>query len=252
MSVKKRVKVIVPSPEAISLSAYHPKTWIIKWLFIIVLLMSSAGFFYSLGGGEISWSFLYNQEQMNKLRVQLEETQAQIAKRDFQIKKLNRESQVDVKTHEHGQQILREMQLEIQKQQEELAFYRKLLTPKETQSGVDVKDFSVRVSVNEGEYYYDFLLMQNNPSKKLAKGKINISIDGMQGDMMKRIDISGEATTGSDSVAYSFMYFQRYNGVFKLPENFHPEVMHLSVTPSSKSMKKFKNDYSWQELIKGS
>ena len=156
--MKKSVKVNVPHPEAISLSAYHPMSVRIKWLFIIVFSICSAGFFYKLGGGKISLAFLYDRQEKMQLQIQLQETQKQLAQRDFQIKKLSREAQVDVKTYEHSQQILRDLQLQIQKQEEELAFYRKLLAPEETQSGVDIKDFSVRVSVNEGEYYYDFLL----------------------------------------------------------------------------------------------
>lgn len=250
--MKKRVKVNVPNPEAISLSAYHPMSGRIKWLFIVVFFICSAGFFYALVGGEISLSVLHDRQEKKQLLKQLQEAREQLVQRDFQIKKLTRVAQVDVKTHEHGQQILRDMQLQIQKQEEELAFYRKLLTPEETQSGVDIKDFSVRVSVDEDEYYYDFLLMQSSLSKKAAKGKIRISIDGMQDDMMRRIEVSGSETQVAESIDYSFKYFQRYSGVFKLPENFHPEVVHLSVVPSSKSMKKFKNDYSWQELINGS
>ena len=250
--MKKRVKVNVPNPEAISLSAYHPMSGRIKWLLIILFSICSAGFFYTLGGGKISLAFLYDKQERNQLQIQLREKQEQLAQRDFQIKKLTREAQVDVKTYEHGQQILRDMQLQIQKQEEELAFYRKLLALEETQSGVDIKDFSVRLSVNEGEYYYDFLLMQSSLNKKAAKGNIRISIDGMQDDMMRRIEVSGSSTEATDLIDYSFRYFQRYNGVFKLPENFYPEVVHLSVIPSSQSMKKFKHDYSWQELINGS
>lgn len=250
--MKKSVKVNVPHPEAISLSAYHPMSGRIKWLFIIVFSICSAGFFYTLGGGKISLAFLYDRQEKMQLQIQLQETQKQLAQRDFQIKKLSREAQVDVKTYEHSQQILRDLQLQIQKQEEELAFYRKLLAPEETQSGVDIKDFSVRVSVNEGEYYYDFLLMQSSLNKKPAKGNIKISIDGMQDDMMRRIEVSGGMAAAADSIDYSFKYFQRYNGVFTLPKNFYPEVVHLSVIPSSRSMKKFNNDYSWQELINGS
>ena len=204
---------------------------------------------YGLGKGNLSVPAISAISDSSKLDFELRTARQKITALTLEIEKLKRSAQVDYKTAEQSQKIIRDKEIQIQRQQQELAFYRKLLSPESVKLGVDVKDFSVRASVNQGEYYYDFLLMRSGGSKKVAKGKISISIDGIQGDVMRRIDV---ASADQDQIKYSFKYFQRLSGIFDLPSDFQPQKVSLVIAPSSKSSDKHKNSYVWQELINGS
>ena len=148
---------------------------------------------------------------------------------------------------------MREKEIKIAKLTEELVFYRSLLSPEKSNEGVELRDFSLR-SAGNNAYYYDFLLTQSNRSKKLAKGKINVTIDGKKDGEMHRIEVFDAADVTGDAIAYSFKYFQRLNGAFELPENFVPKKILVEVKPDSKSKSKqpIQMSYSWNELISGS
>ena len=247
--MNKKVKVFLPKLEDIALTAYHPIVGRLKGLLLIILLVVIAWTSYCLGKGKLSMPKLLALGESSKLDSEMRIAKQEISALTLEIEKLRRSAQVDFETAEQSQKILIDKEIQIQRQEQELAFYRKLLSPESVRLGVDIKDFSVRASVNQGEYYYDFLLMQSGGSKKLAKGKIGISIDGVQGDVMRRIDV---ASTKQDQLKYSFKYFQRLSGIFDLPGDFEPQKVSLVIAPSSKSLDQHKNSYVWQELINGS
>jgi hypothetical protein len=126
-----------------------------------------------------------------------------------------------------------------------------LLAPEKAKEGLKIRDFSLR-SVGISEYSFDFLLTQSIRSKRVAKGKINVTIDGKQNGEMHRIEVSDIEDVTGDSIPYSFKYFQRLNGVFELPKNFEPKKILVEVQPESKQTQPIQMSYSWNRLISGS
>lgn len=241
----RKVRVTIPQLGNIALAAYHPVMRRIKWLVLILIAAGIALVSFNLGSDRVVWSVDF-MDQFGRQDKHLISARDQIGALTIEVEKLKRNAKVDAETTEHNQRILREKEIQIQRQEQELAFYRKLLAPESVNSGVKVKDFSVRASVQDSAYYYDFLLMQSGGGNKMAKGKVSISVDGSQGDVMRRIDIMPDDT---DAMKYSFKYFQRLSGVFDLPANFKPQNVTLVISPSSKSIDKYKSSYLWQELM---
>ncbi|MFK7794535.1 MAG: DUF6776 family protein [Gammaproteobacteria bacterium] len=248
---KSRVKVEVPQLEKISMSAYHPGLKRIQILVSILAAVAVAWAFYEVGAHGIDLPFKDNEKSVAELRVDLGKANKDLKTLRREVASLTRSTQVELKAAEQTKQTLREKEMQILKLTEELVFYRSLLAPEKAKVGVEVRDFSLR-SAGKSEYYYDFLLTQSSRSKKVAKGKVNVTIDGKQDGEMHRIEISDiEAATGDD-IKYSFKYFQRLNGAFELPDNFEPKKILVEVEPDSKSKQPIQISYSWNELISGS
>ena len=142
-------------------------------------------------------------------------------------------------------------ELEILKLTEELVFYRSLLAPEKASVGLEVRDFNLRVSPREGEFYYDFLLTQSSKSKRVAKGIVTFVVDGRQAGTMRRLELSDIGSGTGEALKYSFKYFQRLNGVFELPENFEPQQILIEVEPAGKTKQPLHLSFSWNELISG-
>jgi hypothetical protein len=250
---KAKVKIQVPRLEKISMSAYHPGLKRIQILVSILAAVSVAWAFYEVGAAGIDLPFEDNKQSVAELRVDLAKAKKDLRSLRREVARLTRSTKVELQAAEQTKQTLHEKEMQIAKLTEELVFYRSLLAPEKTNVGVEIRDFSLR-SVGKGEYYYDFLLTQSNRSKKVAKGKVNVTIDGKQNGEMHRVEVFDNAEAASDAITYSFKYFQRLNGAFELPENFEPKKILVEVKPNSKSKSKqpIQISYSWNELISGS
>jgi len=250
---KAKVKIQVPKLEKISMSAYHPGLKRIQILISILAAVSVAWAFYEVGAAGIDLPFEDNEQSVAELRVDLAKAKKDVKSLRREVARLTRSTQVELQAADQTKQTLREKEMNILKLTEELVFYRSLLAPEKTKVGIEIRDFSLR-SAGKSEYYYDFLLTQSSRSKKVAKGEINVTIDGKQNGQMHRIEMLDIAEAAGDTIAYSFKYFQRLNGAFELPENFEPKKILVEVKPDSKSKSKqpIQISYSWNELISGS
>lgn len=247
----KKVKVNVPHLEKISMSAYHPGLKRIQILVSILAAVSVAWAFYEVGAAGIDLPFEDNEKSVAELRIDLTKANKDIKSLRREVARLTRSTQVELQAAEQIKQTLREKEMEILKLTEEVVFYRSLLAPEKVNVGLEVRDFSIRAA-GQSEYYYDFLLTQSSRSKRVAKGKVNLSIDGKRDGVMHRIELLDIASATGDAMNYSFKYFQRLNGAFELPSNFQPKKLLVEVKPEAKSKEPIQISYSWNELISGS
>ena len=247
----KKVKVDVPRLEKISMSAYHPGLKRIQVLVSMLAAVSVAWAFYEVGAAGIDLPFQDKEQSVAELRIELKNANKDIKSFRREVAHLKRSTQVELQAAEQTKQTLREKEMEILKLTEELVFYRSLLAPEKANVGVEVRDFNLRAA-GHSEYYYDFLLTQSSRNKRVAKGKVNVTIDGKQDGEMHRIQVLDIAAATGDAMKYSFKYFQRLNGAFELPADFQPKKILVEVEPDSKTKEPIQISYSWNELISGS
>lgn len=241
----------MPRLEKISMSAYNPGLKRMQVLVSILAAVSLAWAFYEVGAHGIDLPFEDKQKSVAELKIDLGKANKDIKKLRKEVARLSRSTQVELQAAEQIKQTLREKELEILKLTEELVFYRSLLAPEKANAGVEVRDFNLRTA-GQSEYYYDFLLTQSSLSKRVAKGKVNLVIDGKKDGVMHRIELLDIASATGDAMNYSFKYFQRLNGAFELPNNFQPKKLLVEVKPATKSKEPIQISYSWNELISGS
>ena len=247
----KKVKVNIPHLQGISLSAYHPNKRRLQALLAVLSLAIMTWVGYTLGSSGVRMPFSGASKSTAQLKNELSDANEEIRELEKEITRLIKSTEVEVQAAEQNKHALREKEIQLSKINEELVFYRSLLAPEKSGSGVEVRDFSLRAS-GESEYYYDFLLTQSSRNNRVAKGKVNVTIDGKQGDVMRRIQVTNAEPPLGEALKYSFKYFQRLNGVFALPENFQPQQVMIEVAPSSDSKPPLQLSYSWKELISGS
>ena len=249
--MSKKVKIQVPHLHGISMKAYHPDKRRLKLLLVMLALVAATWVGYFLGSAGISFPFEESSKTVAQFENELDESRQRIRDLEKEITRLVKSTEVEMQAAEQNKHTLREKEIQISKLNEELVFYRSLLAPENAGAGVKVRDFSLRAS-GTSEYHYDFLLTQSSRNNKVAKGKVSVTIDGKQGDIMRRIKVTDIKSSAGKSLKYSFKYFQRLNGVFQLPENFKPQQVLVEVAPSSQSKSPMQLSYTWQELISGS
>ena len=248
---KIKAKVDVPHLKKIAISAYHPGTRRLQILLSIAVVLSMSWAFYAMGAAGMRMPFSSKTEKsVVQLRLDLKAASQEINSLRRQVARLTRSAQVELQVAERVKQALHEKDLELAKLTEELVFYRSLLAPEKTSAGIDLRDFNLHAGADQNEYYYDFLLTQSSRSKQLARGTINVTVDGRQAGVMKRIALLREDTAAA-LLTYSFKYFQRLNGVFALPDDFEPQKISIELAPATKSKQALHLSYSWNELING-
>ena len=104
-------------------------------------------------------------------------------------------------------------------------------------------------AVNARTSQFRLLLIQPVRQSSDAKGRVDVLVEGLDGDIFKRIPMRELELTGDFSGAYSFRYYLELHGQFRLPEGFKPLRVVTVAIPNGKGRKSVRQTFIWQEAL---
>lgn len=166
-----------------------------------------------------------------------------------QVAYLTRSQQIDDGACQAVKQSLGRLQAESSDLREQLAFYRGIVSPQESQAGVRVYEF--RISNLKGklnQYRYDLVLIQPVRSDKRVGGQAELSIEGLKAGKKQTLKLADVAVDGTRDLLFSFKYFEEFSGQLKLPADFRPLRATVSLQPGG-GQAPVDDEYEWAKIV---
>jgi hypothetical protein len=141
---------------------------------------------------------------------------------------------VEHKSYEDVERTLGELQSQVQKQREELQFYRGIVSPEDGVGGLRIQRLDVFPGAGDGRYKLRLVLMQSMRQDTVIAGSVKIELEGSRDKQPVRLTLTeiGGQTRESGDVAFSFRYFQNIEQDVALPANFEPTAIDVEVKSS--------------------
>ena len=166
---------------------------------------------------------------------------------------LQRGVDIDREATAELQTAIRDLQAELEEQKEQLAFYRGIVSPDESQAGMRVYEIKVRQSPEDVQRYnFDLMLIQAVRHNRRVSGRISLSVQGVEDGEETSLNATQLGMNRSDKMNYSFRYFQELRGSFRLPEGFAPTAITVAVYSSGGSTKNFEKQFTWADVRESS
>jgi|TARA_B110000977_G_scaffold22645_1_gene27269 hypothetical protein len=243
------VKVKLPNYRSVRLKVYEPFLKRFNMLSVALGICIGAGSCYWGLNSELRILLLSDGQVLNDMRTTAEQVKLDNQKLAHELSKMSRLVEIERQTGRQLKDILLKKEFELAKREQELNLLSSLIAPENAALGLQIREFKLRQSPRDREFYYDLLLTQAGVSKKAAKGDIQLIIDGLVKGKPQRLTFSEIAVEKFKQVPYQFRFFQRLSGVMQLPESFEPNNIQLKLTPSGKSSKTIQTTYQWAELV---
>lgn len=185
-----------------------------------------------------------NRSLSQRLRAALAENQQFKA----QLAYIKQSGQIDNDACTLVKESLGGMQQENSSLREQLAFYRGIVSPKQSSEGLRVYDLKVTRSAHEAQQYdFELLLIQPRHHDHLVDGKAKIVISGLLNGVRHSYPLSGMIVAGHKNLLFSFKYFQELDGSFRLPAGFRPIRVTVTLIPDS-DKPKVEQSYDWSRI----
>lgn len=165
-----------------------------------------------------------------------------------QLAYLGRSQEIDGTACGSVKQSLTQLQAEASDLREQLAFYRGIVSPQESQAGVRVYDFKVSKSAGT-TYRYDLVLIQSVRHEKRVGGNIDIVIEGLKSGQKGSLRLSEVAVGDSKNLVFSFKYFEEFSGQLRLPDGFRPLRATIALQPNGDGTPKIEDEYEWAKVL---
>lgn len=221
------------------------------WLIAFMALLILAVVFY-LGRAYQSYELiqLKLQQEVHENRIaELEQRNGQLVRKNAQ---LSGDGKIEHDAYTEANDSLVTLQREMLDLREQLVFYQGIVSPEELALGVNVQSFDLVKRNDQGLYSYKLVLTKRGKSDKFVKGKFIMGVKGNIADEQKNLTMKQIKQDYSDKdFAFSFRYFQVFEGDMLLPENFEPYDIELEIKPATRKLKDFTETISWVQALPG-
>lgn len=158
---------------------------------------------------------------------------------------LERAAQIERKAYNELDTTLKILQAEILEHKEELAFYRGIVSPKDSSSGLYLQNFSLLQNGNTQSFRYKVVLTQVLKNSRLISGKVKLQFDGLLHGESKVLQLRAVTAKKVRDLNYRFKYFQNVEGVVEFPEGFSLLRVKVQILPRGKQRDMIEKTIKW-------
>jgi hypothetical protein len=138
-----------------------------------------------------------------------------------------------------------DLQAQVGRQSEELAFYRGVVAQGAATLGVKIEELRITATSQPGAYVAHMALVRSGRADNYAAGTVQLSVDGMFGGTEKTLTLT-ELTGGKQrDVHFDFRYFQDFDQDLAVPSGFKPEHLVVEVESNRKDVAPLSQTFLW-------
>lgn len=120
------------------------------------------------------------------------------------------------------ERTLGDLQSRLARQGDDLAFYRSIVSPEDGIQGLRIQRFDVTPGAGPREYRLKLTLVQAMRHESIVSGLAQVTLAGMQGEVMREYSIGELLDQPRAQLPFSFRYFQTLEQSVTLPAGFEP------------------------------
>jgi hypothetical protein len=204
---------------------------------------------FELGRFESGYSMLDARRQHDDLEQRLKEEQAASDELRRQLAIVETAGDIDRETYSQIKSSLSDLEAKIQTQEEELVFYRGIVSPQDGVPGLRIQSLEVLPSDGEARYLLRLLLVQAIVHSRRVSGAVKLQLEGVQNGQTTSFDIAELAEPGETyDMAYEFRYFQGLETELSLPSGFEPQRVLVEIWPNEARAERINQTFDWPEV----
>ncbi len=240
----------VPVHNRHLVSIQRPHLWALSLLAIIFAVALIVNAAYKYGQNVAGYSESLSSERISVLQKKIDELTQQNEDLQRLNTKLGRDNEIELGAGHEVSKELSKAQAQILEMREELTFYRNIVSPNSSERSIAVKKVQM-VPDGDKRFKYKLILIQQGRHDSVIRGLVEITLDGHSADgQSKTINLSSITSEKTASQQrFGFKYFQNFEGGIRIPDDFVPMSMSVRVMPSTSSVPKLDEKYSWNDII---
>jgi len=155
-------------------------------------------------------------------------------------------ARVDQQAYETIKRQLADEQAEMQELRQEVAFYRSIVNDGDAHRGLYIQNLQIQADGEDGGYRYRLILTRYMDSKRLARGRIALVVEGRRDGRPARVAVEG----GNRRNRFRFRSFQEVTGHLSFPDGFTPERVVVRAIPQGKRHgPTVERSFNWNDLL---
>lgn len=231
----------------------YQSPWRRRWVLVCAIL-SALVFLYGVyewgrfEGGYSKFAELQHRRELNAKIESLEDVNTKL-RGDVAAGELARN--VDRQAYADVEKDLAALQAKVLKYQEELTFYRGIVSPEDGIGGLRIQRFQVLPGTSERAFRLRLVLVQSMRQDTVVAGSVMVHIEGVRENKPTQLTLAemGGETRADGLVPFQFRYFQSLEQIVTVPEGFDPKAVTVEVRSARSAV--VRESFPWQVQTEG-
>lgn len=196
-------------------------------------LVLAAGYLsFELGRYQAGYSKLDERREVAGLKATIADRNVEIDELNRRLAILETSREIDQETYAAVEANLTQLQEQIQAQEEELGFYRGIVSPGDGVAGLRIQNVEVVPEDSEQHQLLRLILVQAIVHNQRVTGTVRVTLSGNLDDEAAEFGLPELAAEGSPTeIPYGFRYFQSLEQGLVLPVGFEPDQIRIEIRP---------------------
>jgi len=229
--------------------SHHPWRHRAKLSALFLLLLAIAWGVFEYGFSRAGYDNSDLHEERTRLSEQLAEEQKLTQDLRAKIAVLSRAAQVDKQAYGSVEVSQKQSQDEMLELKEEVAFYRGIVAPMETASGLNIPSLQMTEIGEAGVYRFKLVFTQMKSNQHVVKGYAQVVFEGVKDGTQVQLSLKEVSGGALNKLKLRFKYFQNNEGEIVLPKGFLPSRVLVELVPNGKGMTRLKKTFDWSDII---
>jgi hypothetical protein len=222
---------------------------LVAYALVLALLFAGAYLCFELGRYESGYSVIDHRRELTALKKEASAQRSTAEELRRQVAILETSRQIDHETYARVEANLKDLQGQIQAQEEELVFYRGIVSPKDGVSGLRIESLDVVPADAENRYSLRIVLVQAVVHNRKVTGSIKVSLEGMRAAQAATLDLADLVVDRhAYDTTYEFRYFQGLEADFVLPADFEPQRVTVEIAPTEPRGDRSTQSFDWSPV----
>ena len=233
------------SPKLV-IRSHAPHYKVLLWVLAAVAMIGLGFGLYLAGQSRAGFNRIQVASQLASLRKKLGEQEAENHALRAKIAILDTGAKIDSEAYRRIETALVDLQTKILEQQEDIAFYRGIVSLDDT-AGLRIQNFRMSRAIGPRTFNMQLVLAQAFRSGHQVAGHVELSVDGVRQGTAVRLglqDLLADRASPS-RLNFSFRYFQDLTVDLVLPQGFAPQRIIVRITPKGESAKTVEKTFDW-------
>lgn len=226
------------------------KSGAVKYAALLILIVAGFYLSFELGRYQADYFRLDAWREAAALEAEIGLRDSAIDELERKVARLETSGSIDRETYAAVEANLAALEARIQAQEEELVFYRGIVTPGDGVAGLRVQNVEVLAGEGEATHTLRVLLVQAIVHNDRVTGSVRLSLRGMLDGQAAAfgLDALGTESQATD-IPYGFRYFQTLEMGVRLPTGFEPVELEVQVWPRSPRGETIVQSFPWPAVI---
>lgn len=230
---------------------HQPGRWVWRLLVLLGLTIASGGVGYFVGvekNHDHQRQLLQSSQTLSSQVAQLQSSNAHLNQRLIDLEKNH---SIDQQALAQARDTIGQQDNRISQLKGDVAFYKNIMAPSSTETGLQVQKASIRAVPGDRRYAYQVVLTQVGDNHRYIHGVAAINLVGVHKGKRKILPLRDvDPSLKQLGLEFRFRYFQDFEGQLVLPEGFVPDQLQVIAKPHGSHSDQVEKAFRWQSIIR--